>query len=865
MVRHKMQSDGVRVNTTYSGATGPFVEAGWPIEALLPGIPVDAKLTPGSNVSPASLGKVPGTFYRSSGAWSGLAGRWATHGLAGANSGELTIEDVAAWPTPQVCVLGRDLPGLDLDIADPELCDRFHTLAEKILGARLVDARTRAGTARRLIPFAALLGNVTRWQVRFTLPGLDEAQIVEMIGYGYQWLAAGEHKSGNGYQWAAGVPQFDELPLLTEEMSQELRAAVLALVEDLGGTIGGGTRHSAPGTRSRVQTDSLEPLLSLETLAEILDAVPDNRETVGGWDEAVSLLASMRFVLGRLGARCPDIVEAWAGAFPGAQDGWAETRWRSFDGGVEVTEGALLIWLERHADPALVEKVRREIGLNRARSVFPDFNEGSASADASAEMDAADDVEPEERLRRLVARACERLAYFEPENAWIFTDNRLVYSRVAFDDSELGLQISDADLVIRRALWNGRGRAPTATSAHKILLPHIHAAGRVVKARTYAYGDPALVYLNMTGAALPYLNTAMPSALAPWTGKITDKDVEPFLAHAARLLPVEAEREAVLDWMAWVIQNPRDKIRWSPVLKGPQGHGKDTLFSVLREAVGAYNFQEISPGKLSEKFTSHYEKRIVLVSEMSNNDRHDVYERIKSGVTGSAAGLLWVERKGIDPYPTLDRLAWVILTNHDDAIALAQDDRRFYVVETSTGSAPPAAYFDALYDWLLKDGYRKVIAWLGARHVQISAQRSPGATDAKLDMMAASMPVFARWFLDRLTDETSAWAKRTIVSIGEIQTWVDANAHLMPAKVYSKYHPRQVREALIAAGWHEVGGRINIGGAAKMRKMHRVWTSTEELSGAPLETLKARFLSEYGHGRSESPFEVVKSTADAGA
>ena len=444
-------------------------------------------------------------------------------------------------------------------------------------------------------------------------------------------------------------------------------------------------------------------------------------------------------------------------------------------------------------------------------------------------------------------------------------DNRLVYGRAAFQDSELGMQISDADLAVRRALWNGQGRAPTARSAHVILLPYIHAAKRVVKARTYAYGDGALVYLNMTGAQLPYLNTAMPGALTPWTGKLTDKDVAPFLAHAQRLLPEQVERDVVLDWMAWVIQNPTQKIRWSPVLKGPQGHGKDTLFGVLREAVGAYNFQEISPGKLGEKFTSHYEKRVVLVSEMSNNDRYDVYERIKSAITGSAAGLLWVERKGVDPYPTLDRLAWVILTNHDDAIALAQDDRRFYVVETSTGDAPDAAYFDALYTWLLQDGYRKVIAWLKERTVRISAHRAPAATDAKLDMMQASMPVFARWFLDRLTDDNETWSKRTVVSVGEIQAWIDANSHLLPAKVYAKYHPRQVREALQAAGWHEVGARINLGGRAKSRALHRVWTSTKELAGVPAETLKARFAAEYGRSRSENTFEVYTYTSVTGA
>lgn len=871
MVSHNMKSDPMTVNTIYSGrphtygqAVEPFLQAGWPAEALLPGIPLGAALTQGSHVNPASIGKVPGTYYRGSGSWSGLAGRWATEGLAGANGGELSQELVQRWPTPQVCVLGRDMLGLDLDIAEAELCEVFHNLAEEVMGFSLPHARVRQGTARRLLPFCAIIGNVGRWQVRFSLPGHDEPCIVEMIGYGYQWLAAGEHKSGNGYEWPIGVPQIGQLGLMTEDLSQKLRAAVLRKVGELGGVVGGGTKLQITAGRERVQTDDLEPLLSLKTLAKVLEAVPASPETIGGHLDALSVVASMRFMLGRLGRTAPDFVEAWAMQYPGTADTWLADRWRSFDGGVDVTEGAFLIWLERVAeDASLVEMVKREIGLSKARAAFPDWVEGEVLG--PEEMASADDVEPDERLRGVIDAACRSFVYFEPENRWVCTDNRLEYSRIAFDDSEVGLQVTAADFAVRFAQWNGRGRAPVERSAHKILLPYIYARNCVVKARTYAFGEGPLAYLSITGPTLPYLNKALPSFLQPWPGKVTDADVEPFLTHARQLLPKDDEREVILDWMAWVIQNPTGKIRWAPVLKGPQGHGKDTLFSVLREAVGPFNFEEISPGKLAQKFTGFYERRIALVSEMSNNERHDVYERIKSAITGSSAGMLWVERKGIDPYPTLDRLAWVILTNHDDAIALAQDDRRFYVAETREGKAPPPAYFDALYDWLIvHDGYRKAIAWLQQREVRIFAHSAPGATQAKLDMIEASMPAFARWFLEQLTDDEGAWSKRTIVSLGEVQAWVDANSHLMPAKIYNRYHPKQVREALLAAGWHDTAARVNVGRRGKLRRMHRVFVSTEELLAAPPDALKARFLAEYEHGRSKSPFDVHEGTAAEG-
>jgi putative DNA primase/helicase len=349
---------------------------------------------------------------------------------------------------------------------------------------------------------------------------------------------------------------------------------------------------------------------------------------------------------------------------------------------------------------------------------------------------------------------------------------------------------------------------------------------------------------------------------------VTDADVDPFLAHAERLLPNKDERDVVLAWMAWVLQNPRAKIRWSPVLKGPQGMGKDTLFKVLAEGVGFHNFEEVRPDKLGEKFTSFYERRVVLVTEMSNSDRHNVYERIKAAITGSAAGYLWVERKGIDPYPTLDRVAWVILTNHDDAISMAPDDRRFYVAETAVGDPPGREYFDDLYAWLEGnggEGYRKAVTWLRQRDCSIiTPNRPPAATEAKMEMTWNNLPVFAKWFAEQLADGDTIWGKRTVLSIGEVQKWMDVNSHLVPHKVAQHYHPRMVREALKAAGWSEFPARLDVG-MKDRRVRHRAWTAPSCPSEMPREAVVARYIREAAISSGLSPFDVADGPSDTGA
>jgi hypothetical protein len=655
--------------------------------------------------------------------------------------------------------------------------------------------------------------------------------------------------------------------VLTEELSQELRGRMADLIVEMGGKLVGSSASGVLTTGRRTKTDDLEPLLSMETLDELLQAVPDTVETVGGWDEGVSLLASMRFVLGRDGQQCPGVVEAWAGAFPGSDGGWAADRWRSFDAGVEVTQGRFLMWVEEHAPVDLAQRVRREVEQRTARRVFdvmPDAVDGEVGGDEPVEMQEADDLEPEERLQRVIDEALDQVAYYEPERAWAILSRRCVISVQAFNDTELGKRVSRANHAVALARWNGQGMRPKPHGAHQILLDHAYAKKRVVWARTYAFGDGPLVTLGMTGVQTPYLNTALPSMLKAWDGQVTDAGIEPYLAHARRLLPNDDERETILSWIAWVLQNPTEKMRWAPVLKGPQGHGKDTLFKPLAEGVGMHNFEELPPAKLAERFTPFYEKRVVLVTEMSNSDRFNVYERMKAAITGSAAGYLWVERKGIDPYPTLDRLAWVVLTNHDDAISLSADDRRFYVAETSTGSAPPKAYFDALYHWLAVEGYRKVMAWMLRRDVsEISPNRPPDATEAKREMMFAAMPLFARWFIGQLQDTSTTWGRRTVLGAGEVQDWLEKNVDVMPGKVASHYHPRMVREALKAAGWGEYGSRVSLTVSGREQKL-RVWSRDFGLLDQRREVVMARLAHEMASMRGGSPFDVVEETSSTG-
>jgi hypothetical protein len=198
---------------------------------------------------------------------------------------------------------------------------------------------------------------------------------------------------------------------------------------------------------------------------------------------------------------------------------------------------------------------------------------------------------------------------------------------------------------------------------------------------------------------------------------------------------------------------------------------------------------------------------------------------------------------------------------------MAVDDRRFYVAETAVGDPPGREYFDDLYAWLEGnggEGYRKAVTWLRQRDCSIiTPNRPPAATEAKMEMTWNNLPVFAKWFAEQLADRSTIWGKRTILSIGEVQKWMDANSHLAPAKVAQHYHPRMVREALKAAGWHEYPARLEVD-RHKERASFRVWTVEKTASDRTRRSIVARLRSEMSAASGASPFDVVDTASDNG-
>ena len=118
------------------------------------------------------------------------------------------------------------------------------------------------------------------------------------------------------------------------------------------------------------------------------------------------------------------------------------------------------------------------------------------------------------------------------------------------------------------------------------------------------------------------------------------------------------------------------------MLGGNQGIGKDTLLEPVKQAVGPWNFFEVSPQQLLGRFNGFLKSVILRVNEardLGDVNRFQFYDHMKA-YTAAPPDVLRVDEKNLREHSVLNCVGVIITTNHKaDGIYLPADDRRHYV------------------------------------------------------------------------------------------------------------------------------------------------------------------------------------------
>ena len=118
------------------------------------------------------------------------------------------------------------------------------------------------------------------------------------------------------------------------------------------------------------------------------------------------------------------------------------------------------------------------------------------------------------------------------------------------------------------------------------------------------------------------------------------------------------------------------------MLGGNQGIGKDTVLEPVKQAVGPWNFFEVSPQHMLGRFNGFLKSVILRVNEardLGDVNRFQFYDHMKA-YTAAPPDVLRVDEKNLREHSVFNCVGVIITTNHKaDGIFLPADDRRHFV------------------------------------------------------------------------------------------------------------------------------------------------------------------------------------------
>ncbi|MDI3564950.1 primase-helicase family protein [Bradyrhizobium sp. Arg816] len=309
-----------------------------------------------------------------------------------------------------------------------------------------------------------------------------------------------------------------------------------------------------------------------------------------------------------------------------------------------------------------------------------------------------------------------------PAGAFIFTPTREMWPSTSVN-SRIGLvHVPMREKPIQASAW---------LSMHRAVEQMTWAPGRpmVISDKLIADGG----WIDRAGCSVFNLYRSPVIKAAPG-------DASLWTEHIERIF--EADAAHITRWLAHRVQRPEQKINHALVLGGPQGIGKDTMLEPVKQAIGPWNFTEVSPVQMLGRFNGFVKSVILRISEardLGDVDRYGFYEHMKT-LTAAPPDVLRVDEKHLREHAVLNVCGVIITTNNKDSMHLPADDRRHFVAwsaRTKDDFGPD--YWNKLYAWFSHGGAEIVAHHLATLDLaDFDAKAPPPKTRAFWEMVDSS-------------------------------------------------------------------------------------------------------------------------------
>lgn len=235
-------------------------------------------------------------------------------------------------------------------------------------------------------------------------------------------------------------------------------------------------------------------------------------------------------------------------------------------------------------------------------------------------------------------------------------------------------------------------------------------------------------------------NLYRPCSIAPKEGDLSWWD-----AHLEYLFPAQEDRDHVLNWMAWIVQNPSKKPKHALLVQGHvQGTGKSVIAQMFRRVLGSSNVSVVSQTDLRNDFNGWARQcKLIIIEELRALDRGNVYEKLHDIITEERTR---INQKNIEQKEVDNCFGIFAMTNHDAAISLDNTDRRYLIVKTEAEKRD-LEYYDMLYAKLNDPSAVAAVAYLLTNR-DLKGYNGAGSapeTVAKREMIEAGLGDLEHW------------------------------------------------------------------------------------------------------------------------
>lgn len=161
-------------------------------------------------------------------------------------------------------------------------------------------------------------------------------------------------------------------------------------------------------------------------------------------------------------------------------------------------------------------------------------------------------------------------------------------------------------------------------------------------------------------------------------------DVSVFENHILHVLcsgNLEISRY-VIQWFSHIFKKPTQQPSISLIVKGGQGHGKDTVADLIGSILGPQHHVVFNgQNDLLNKFNSRLEKAMLIQGkEVTFAGDKRLHEYLKGRTDGK--NIIEVERKGQDKVSVKNYARYYLTTNSDHILPAEADERRFIILKS---------------------------------------------------------------------------------------------------------------------------------------------------------------------------------------